>query len=481
MLAAASLAAALAWSSQPPGLHPVDAPQFVAVTFDDNFVSGLGDESGGMTWATDFFRSLHNPPGNALLTTFDASPVRTSFYNNCVYLQDEDTRKSWATAAADGHEVGNHTVNHTHGGSFTAQAWSDEIAPCTAALGNPESGVGITSAEIIGFRAPFLAYGTELYPALLAQGLKYDSSIQSCWGAGQDGKNCGWPHTLDQGSPDALDLSSKFAMPSVPSSAGLWEASVSALFVPPDELAAQYGIAPGLRTRIPTDMPAPSYYDSATGRIAGLDITLFVDAGLSAAEVLATLKYTLDLRLAGNRAPFVFIGHTHVYGSSYGAAAQAPGAGDRQGAIEDFIEYALSKPMVRMRPVADILAWMSAPTPLGGVVTMPLGGGGTGGGAGSATGGASGSPAGGVSGVSGAPPISGATSSAGTGGMAATMPSSATTPSGDAACACRLGTTSSSSSGAVWLFALVAGAFARRGRRTSCLSARGGATRRLCR
>ena len=28
-----------AWSRKPPGLEPVDVPQFVAVTFDDNFVT----------------------------------------------------------------------------------------------------------------------------------------------------------------------------------------------------------------------------------------------------------------------------------------------------------------------------------------------------------------------------------------------------------------------------------------------------------
>src|SRR6188768_3495486 len=80
---------ALSWSEQPPGLSPVDVPQFVAVTFDDNFVSGIGDPAGGMTWATDFFRSLTNPAGSNYAPTFDGAPVRTSFYFNCVYLEDD--------------------------------------------------------------------------------------------------------------------------------------------------------------------------------------------------------------------------------------------------------------------------------------------------------------------------------------------------------------------------------------------------------
>jgi hypothetical protein len=453
VFAAATLAATLAWSTQPPGLHPLDVPQLVAVTFDDNFVSGIGEPSGGMTWATDFLRGLKNPAGASLAATFDGTPVRTSFYNNCVYLQDEGTRESWRTAREDGHEIANHTVNHAHGGSYTEQSWNDEIGPCTAALSHREGGVGVAAADVRGFRAPFLAYSGALFPALLTQGLKYDSSIQSCWGEAQDGGSCGFPHTLDQGSPDAVDLSRKFGTPSVPPTPGLWEVTASALFVPPDELAAQYGVTPGLRGRIPTDMAAPSYYDAASGRIAGLDITLFVDAGLSAAEVLATLKYTLDLRLAGNRAPFVFIGHTHVYASNYGSAPQAPSAEERQGAIEAFIEYALTKPMVRMRPVADILTWMSAPAPLGGVVTMPLGGGGAGGAAGAQAVGSAGTSTA-IAGGGGS--ATGGASQPGTGGGSGTVTEPTATPMGsatpEAACACRTaGSGSPDALGGFWL------------------------------
>lgn len=365
------------WSRNPPGLAPVDVPQFVAITFDDNFVSGLGDVSGGMTWATTFFEPLQNPAGSGVAPTFDGTQARTTFYGNCLYLQDELTRKSWATARQSGHELANHTVNHPNGGEFSQQSWLDEIVPCTEALKNPENGLGLT--EVRGFRAPFLAHSGALFGALVTAGLRYDSSIQSCWGTSDDGKSCAWPYTLDQGSPDAQDLLTRFGRPQVPPTAGVWEMTPSALFVPPDELASQYGFEPGLRQRVPTDLPPPSFYDAASGRVAPLDVTLFVDAGLSAAEVRAILKYSLDLRLGGNRAPFIFIAHSHVYASNYGAAPKAPSASERQGALEDFARYALSKSVVRMRPVADILSWVQQPRPLGGVVTVPLGGGGAGG------------------------------------------------------------------------------------------------------
>ncbi len=422
---------AVAWSRKPPGLEPIDVPQFVAVTFDDNFVSGLGDVSGGMTWVTTFFKPLQNLAGSGFLPTFDGAPVRTSFYDNCVYLQDDGTRKSWTIARQDGHEIANHTVNHPHGGAFTAQKWADEIAPCTAALTNPDDGVGVSVDDVRGFRSPYLEYSSELFSTLKAQGLWYDTSIQSCWGATDDGKSCAWPYTLDQGSPDAADLTAKFATPSVPATVGLWEVTPSALFVPPDDLAAQYGFDPGLRQRIPTDMPAPSFYEPATGRIAPLDITLFVDAGLSATEVLATLKYTLDLRLSGNRAPFIFISHSHVYASNYGAAPKAPEASVRQHALEDFIHYALTKSVVRLRPVSDIVTWMRHPAPLNGVVTAVPASGGAGAGGTASSGGVAtvASGAGGMPAGSG-----GATTLANVGGS--TAPTDGTAPSNDVVCTC---------------------------------------------
>src|SRR4051812_3697170 len=57
---------ALARSTNPPGgLTVSQVPQFVAVTFDDNFAAE------GMDWAVNFFSPLHNPAGTAKAATFD--------------------------------------------------------------------------------------------------------------------------------------------------------------------------------------------------------------------------------------------------------------------------------------------------------------------------------------------------------------------------------------------------------------------------
>lgn len=173
-------------------------------------------------------------------------------------------------------------------------------------------------------------------------------------------------------------------------------------------------------------MALPSFYEKATGKIAGLDITLFVDAGLSAAEVLGVLKYNLDLHLMGNRSPLVFVSHSHVYADDYTAATNALSVTDRQGAIASFIDYALSKPEVRMRPLRDLVSWLEAPTALNGVrLPRPpiAGAGGTGGASAAGSGGSGGAiVAGGAasrapsSGAAGVSP-GGATSSAGPGSV----------------------------------------------------------------
>jgi hypothetical protein len=446
----------MAWSQQPPGLSPVDVPQFVAVTFDDNFNAGAVGPPGAMTWATKFFEPLKNPDGTGFAPTFDGAPARTSFYNNTQALGNPGVLQSWVKAREDGHELANHTQDHPNGALFTADDWTAQIVPCTQGLTNP-TGVGLPLDALKGFRSPFLAYSPALFGVLKAQGLWYDTSIQSCWGDGQDGKNCGWPHTLDQVSPDAADLAAKFKMPEVPVTTGLWEMSTSALFVPPDELATEYGFDSGLRGRIEAVEPkpgAPSYYEAATGRIAPLDITLFVDYDLSGPEVLAILKYTLDLRLEGNRAPFIFIAHSHVYATDWDQAPAAPMYRDRQGAIEEFVKYALSKPVVRMRPVADIMDWMREPMPLDGKVTMPVTTAGAGGSAGTGGGGGPG-----VGGASAGSTMGGAT--AGVGSSTSAGSGSGGSSTDDGGCDCR--TAPRRGLGSSWLaLAALAGVLGRR-------------------
>ena len=84
---------------------------------------------------------------------------------------------------------------------------------------------------------------------------------------------------------------------------------------------------------------------------------------MSKAELLATLKYTLDLRLKGNRAPFLLGAHTAYYVDSLEPNAPgAPTAAERRQAIEEFLDYARSKPEVRLTSARAVLDWMRNPT-----------------------------------------------------------------------------------------------------------------------
>lgn len=350
-------------AAQPPGgLQIADAPLFVSVTFDDNF------DQEGMSWASGFFRELRNPAGAGTAASFDGSPARTTFYITSGYAAD--MQDSWLAALRDGHELGNHTDSHGDGLEFTLEQWTREIATCNAkaraALSSPTQ-----SLRLRGFRAPFLHYNDRLFDALLSNGIAYDTSIMSCWADSADGKSCSWPYAMDHGSPDADAIYAKWGSRQVaPVSAhpGLLEIPVSVAFVPDDSLADQYGFSPGLRQRVQdqlADAANPSFFEPATGKLVGMDITMFMNAKMTKAEALATMKHTLDLRLAGNRAPLVFIAHPHVYSSRWDAHAPgAPDAADRRSVIEEFVRYALSKPEVRMRPLADVATWLKEPVGL---------------------------------------------------------------------------------------------------------------------
>lgn len=378
-----------AWTHQPPDRVDLEkVPQFVAVTFDDNF--GLEDPTavGGVDYIVDFFRTRTNPRDTGPVDGYDGTPIATTLYNTTIYITENDdfhrNSTSWWRALAAGHEMANHTVHHWNGGdqpvgpepcctprNFTPPQWSAEIKDATEALTSPKYGVGAPRGEVVGFRAPYLGYNDALFAALVGEQTLYDSSLLTCFGDTEDGTNCAWPYHLDEGSRDAEVLTRKFKLPVVTKHPGLWEAPISALLVPPDSQAAAYGFRPGLRARIEQRLPLsfPNLYEPATGKIAGLDVTLLVEAKLRPDEMLAILKYNLDLHLRGNRAPLIFVAHAFMYAFTGGDAASpanpdnpnTTSAAERDArwkAITDFLTYALTKPEVRLRPVKDIIAWL---------------------------------------------------------------------------------------------------------------------------
>jgi peptidoglycan/xylan/chitin deacetylase (PgdA/CDA1 family) len=359
-------------SADPPcGLLAAQVPQFVNIGFDDNAYSGLEGSAGtgGMTWAVEMLGARQNP---------DGSDVTGSFYLTSIYAdqwQSESptfVKRAWNAAMVQGHEIGNHTRSHSHGMAFDAATWMNEIQQNITFISQPfdpnevnfspdaSKGIGVDPDDIVGFRTPFLEYNDATLSVEKQLGFHYDCSIEDGYQYDQDGTNYLWPYTLDNGSPGHEILVEWGSKPPITPHPGLWEMPVHPVIVPPDDRAAEYGIPPGLRAKLHA---LQSWFDVDSGKITGFDYNLWVSFRMTKAEFLATLKHTLDLRLEGNRAPFMFGAHTDYYSSKYTAVPNAT-LQERQEAIEEFLDYALSKSMVRVKSNREILEWVRNPDPL---------------------------------------------------------------------------------------------------------------------
>ena len=270
----------------------------------------------------------------------------------------EHVKRQWRAALEAGHEVGLHTHNHPHGTLYDSEQWSEEIATCRGWLtkpfhseraGDPSVGLGARTSDLIGFRAPYLELGLPLFAALRDQGIQYDCSVEEGFEEIYHGRNMNWPYRVEP-----LDGSSN-------SGGELWEIPAYAFIVPPDEECGKYGVEPGLRQRL---QQVQDYFDPADGKITGFDWNLWVAFGMTRQEVLATAKYTLDQRLAGNRAPFTFGAHSDIYSDLYEGATANSSASERRQALEEILNYALSKPEVRVVSAKQILDWLRDPVRL---------------------------------------------------------------------------------------------------------------------
>jgi hypothetical protein len=344
----------VAWSQSPPGgFSPSQVPQFVQIGFDDNQRSGSNTSPpGGMTWATSFFKNLKNPAGSGNGATFDSAPVRVDFYSNTTYISDgfvEDpvlVKKAWRTALTDGHGIGNHTHRHPDGGGFSVSQWTAEMNENNDWLTRPfvanepafsvGSGIGASLAAIEGFRTPFLNYNNNTMTAARNVGFTYDISIEEGWQLSDDGIDFNWPYTLDNGSPGGAAVGKP-----VGNHSGLWELG-----------AAPFVIPPALRDEL------------GLTKITGLDYNMFVSANLTKAQALAILKYTLDQRLASNRAPLLIGAHTAIYTSDLNVPNTTPQ--QRREVIQEFVTYALGKSQVRFVTGKNLITWMRNPVALGG-------------------------------------------------------------------------------------------------------------------
>ncbi len=359
-------------SKNPPGsLTPAQAPQFVVLGFDDNKYQD------GVEWTAQYLRNRVNPKGTGNPATYDSTPARASFYvlalpsYNNRYLQ-----QALKSLYHDGHELGNHSLNHFDGvdSNFTVDAWKKELSRCGFLLTDT---LGIPAADIWGFRSPYLSYNNNVFTAIQQSGLVYDCSIEEGNDSTQNGTDYYWPYTLDNGSPGAnVSAATGIHQPVDSSHDGLWEVPVYLVVAPHDSLCAKYGIPAGLRKRLFNNLVAltgDTTWDTLSGKITGLDYNFWFDFNMTKNEYIAILKYSLDQRLAGNRAPFIFGAHSDYYSLQYISEPKNCNTNymQRREAMEAFLDYALSKPEVRVVSARDVIRWMRHPVALNQPFTGP--------------------------------------------------------------------------------------------------------------
>jgi peptidoglycan/xylan/chitin deacetylase (PgdA/CDA1 family) len=369
------------FSQSPPGsLKMEQVPQFIIIGSDDNGFSGLESSggTGGVKFLIDLFDSRHNPPGNGNRKTYDGARIHFSMYCATSYLDGSQAenpvliKRAWREALLRGNEIGVHTHQHKHGILLSVKEWASEIQACIdwltkpfdpqESLSQPDTtkGIGVAAADIFGFRTPYLEYNDNVFQAVFHQGFLYDCSIEEGFQDDQDGRDFLWPYTLDEGSPGDKVSSLEHQRKPVSKYPGLWEIPAYAVIVPPDSQCALYGIKPGLRKKMKT---VQEYFDEEKGKITGFDWNLWIEFDMTGVEFLATLKYTLDLRLKGNRCPMPFGIHSDIYSSKFQNLPNTS-VEERQWALREFIDYALSKPEVRIVNAKELLDWMINPFPL---------------------------------------------------------------------------------------------------------------------
>lgn len=333
-----------------------DNTMFVCFGFDDNALVGReGQRPIGISW---------------VLEAFSKRGGSASFYMTSQNLTQNEYGLSEAVAAelkravAMGFEIGNHTHTHPSGRKFSVEDWKAEIIECEKNLAEkvfdrPWSREAVDRIRqetrcLAGFRAPFLDYNDNAFTAARALGYEYDCSIEEGFQPEMDGRNYLSPYHLDEGSPGHNALSHLVYYP-LGKHPGLWELPLHAVIVPPDSLSEKYGFKKGFRKKMAQVQP---YFNEADGKITGLDWNMFVAFQMTKEEYLATMKYTFDLRMEGNRAPMMYGVHSDIYSPQYKGIENISWV-ERQEAVEEFLDYVRHFYNTRITSLVELMDWLN--------------------------------------------------------------------------------------------------------------------------
>ncbi|MBW1895317.1 MAG: hypothetical protein JRI91_16740 [Deltaproteobacteria bacterium] len=294
----------------PGGLSMNRVPMFIAFGWDDN------QYADGMNWILDYLKDKKNPAGIGNAATFDRTPVLNTFFMKGLVDADdppEEVYVTWKRAYDEGHEIGNHTWRHV------AIDPVNEIRRCDSTL----EFIGIPTSEVVGFRTPQLALVLSVFDAVYARKFLYDCTVEH-HNTTPEGQFV-WPYTLENGWHSSSFGALTKSYP------GMWE------------------------------MPVHQFPGGETG----FDYNAWT-SGASGSSFCNTLKTSLDFHMSSNRCPFLIGTHSDYYATNntYFEGLTSSTCSSRRKAITDFIDYALTKPDVRIVRFDDIIKWMRHPVAL---------------------------------------------------------------------------------------------------------------------
>lgn len=328
-------------------------PQFISIGWDDNGIADV-ENHGALTWLLDFIKDKKNPIGSNDPTTFDGTPLRFAFYLTAkygeedVYESKEEVLKKWQQLIEDEHEIGNHSSVHLmdiqpdgddwkitnfDGREYSISDWKEkEFDRCDNLLRKT-----LKVTNIYGWRTPRLEWNDNILSLLEENNYLYDCSMEIA--GDEEGLEFWWPHTLHNGSPLFDEVTEH----------NLWEIPAYK-FAIPKHLQGKNKVGSKLMTGLDFNVWAPKAW-------GGLELT--------GQDMFDILKYNLDQRIKGNKAPMHIGLHSDNYSSMKNDEFPNADNRSRQKAIEDFIIYALrTYPEVRFVTPKNIIDWMSSPSSL---------------------------------------------------------------------------------------------------------------------